>query len=71
MANGKEIGRVGQRRYGGNFYEEFLPRLRGKQGIQTYYEMSENDDVVGAILFAIGMLSLVDLQQKIKKRQSL
>ena len=56
MANGKEIGRVGQRRYGGNFYEEFLPRLRGKQGIQTYYEMSENDDVVGAILFAIEML---------------
>lgn len=56
MTKSKEIGRIGQRRYGGNFYEEFLPKLRGKQGIQTYYEMSENDDVVGAILFAIEML---------------
>lgn len=56
MANGKEVGRVGQRRYGGSFYEEFLPELRGSRGIQVYYEMSENDDVVGAILFAIEML---------------
>ena len=56
MARSKEIGRIGQRRYGGNFYEEFLPVLRGKRGIQVYYEMSENDDVVGAILFAIEML---------------
>ena len=55
MAN-KEIGRVGQRRYGGTIYEEFLPQLRGKRGIQVFYEMSENDDIVGAILFAIEML---------------
>lgn len=52
----KEIGRIGQRRYRGNFYEEFLPELRGIRGIQVYYEMAENDDVVGAILFAIEML---------------
>lgn len=52
----KEIGRIGQRRYRGNFYEEFLPELRGIRGVQTYYEMAENDDVVGAILFAIEML---------------
>lgn len=52
----KEIGRVGQRRYGGVIYEEFLPELRGKRGIEVYREMSENDDVVGAILFAIEML---------------
>lgn len=52
----KEIGRVGQRRYGGNFYEEFLHNLRGKRGIEVYREMSENDDIVGAILFAIEML---------------
>lgn len=51
-----EIGRVGQRRYGGVIYEEFLSQLVGKKGIQTYYEMSENDDIVGAILFAIEML---------------
>lgn len=56
MANGKETGRIGQRRYGGNIYEEFLHELRGKRGIEAYREMSENDDVVGAILFAIEML---------------
>ncbi len=56
MGYSKEIGRIGQRRYGGIIYEEFLPVLRGKRGIQVYYEMSENDDVVGAILFAIEML---------------
>ncbi|RKJ64856.1 phage portal protein family protein [Roseburia sp. 1XD42-69] len=54
--NNKEIGRIGQRRYGGNIYEEFLHELRGKRGIAVYHEMSENDDVVGAILFAIEML---------------
>lgn len=56
MANSKEYGRIGQRRYGGVIYEEFLPVLRGKQGIAVYSEMSDNDDVVGAILFAIEML---------------
>lgn len=52
----KEIGRIGQRRYGGTFFEEFLPELRGKQGIGVYHEMSENDDIVGAILYAVEML---------------
>lgn len=52
----KEIGRIGQRRYGGTIYEEFLHELRGRRGIEVYREMSENDDVVGAILFAIEML---------------
>ena len=56
MADNKEIGRVGQRRYAGTIYEEFLPELRGKRGIAVFHEMSENDDVVGAILFAIEML---------------
>lgn len=56
MAKSKEIGRTGQRRYGGTIYEEFLHELRGKKGIQVYLEMSENDDIVGAILFAIEML---------------
>ena len=49
MAN-KEIGRIGQRRYGGTIYEEFLHELRGTRGIEVYREMSENDDVVGAIM---------------------
>ena len=56
MAGNQEIGRVGQRRYGGTIYEEFLHELRGKRGIAVYHEMSDNDDVVGAILFAIEML---------------
>lgn len=52
----KELGRIGQRQFGGVIYEEFLPELRGKRGIAVYNEMSENDDIVGAILFAIEML---------------
>ena len=56
MAYMKEIGRIGQKRYGGTFHEEFLQKLRGKKGIETYREMAENDDTVGAILFAVEML---------------
>lgn len=57
MANNKdEIGRIGQRRYGGVLYEEFLRELRGHRGVEVYREMSENDDVIGAILYAIEML---------------
>ena len=52
----KEYGRVGANFYGGRFSEEFLPELRGLQGVRTYTEMSENDSVCGAILFAIKML---------------
>lgn len=52
----KEFGRAGQKRTGGIFYEEFLPELQGKKGIETYREMADNDDVVGAILFAVDML---------------
>ena len=52
----KEIGRTGAKHYGGIFYEEFLPELRGIRGVRVYEEMSENDDVCGAILFAIKML---------------
>lgn len=57
MANNRgEIGRIGQRRYGGVFFEEFVPELAGSRGIEVYREMSENDDVIGAVLFAIEML---------------
>ena len=60
MAN-KELGRIGQYRYGTNgsgsiFFEEFLPELRGTKGVQAYTEMAENDATVGAILYAIEML---------------
>lgn len=56
MADLKELGRLGQKRYGGFFYEEFLKELQGRKGIEVYREMSNNDDVVGAILFAIELL---------------
>lgn len=51
MAN--EVGRIGQRRYSGVFFEEFLPELRGSKGAEVYTEMADNDSTVGAILFAI------------------
>ena len=57
----KEIGRIGQLRYGSNgwgsiFFEEFLPELRGNRGAQAYTEMADNDATIGGILFAIEML---------------
>lgn len=57
----KEIGRIGQRRYGVNgqgsiFHEEFLHELRGSKGVEAFTEMADNDATVGAILFAIEML---------------
>jgi len=52
----KEYGAIGQRRYAGIFAEEFLKELQGKRGIEVFREMSENDDVCGAILYTIEML---------------
>jgi hypothetical protein len=52
----KEVGRIGQKRYGGFFYEEFLKDLQGRKGVEVYREMAENDDIVGSILYAIEML---------------
>ena len=51
-----QYGRIGQYKYGGIFFEEFERNLQGRRGIEVYREMSENDDVIGAILFAIEML---------------
>ncbi len=56
MAIFNEIGRIGQKRYGGKFYEEFLEELSGTRGIHVYKEMSENDDIIGAVMFAIKYL---------------
>lgn len=57
----KEIGRIGQRRWGLSgsnsiFSEEFLTELQGIRGVQAYTEMADNDATIGAILFAIEML---------------
>lgn len=57
MKTFKEYGRTGLFRFNtGWIYEEFLPELLGRRGIEVYKEMSENDDILGAVLFATEML---------------
>lgn len=51
-----ELGVTGLEQSGGRIFEEFLPQLQGKRGIQVYKEMRDNDPTVGAMLFAIEML---------------
>lgn len=48
-----EIGKTGLRRFAGRVYEEFLVNLRGIQGIRMYREMADNDEIVGASLYAL------------------
>jgi hypothetical protein len=45
----QELGAVGQFRYAGVFFEEFLEELKGRKGVRTYKEMTNNDDVVFAV----------------------
>jgi len=52
-ADMRELGTTGLKRTSGFVYDEFLVRLQGIQGIKTYREMSDNDPIVGAILYAI------------------
>lgn len=51
-----EIGSTGLERHAGIVHEEFLPQLTGDRALHIYQEMSNNDPVIGAILFAIDML---------------
>jgi hypothetical protein len=50
------IGTTGLRAFGGYVQEEFDKDLRGTNGSRIYREMSDNDPIVGALLFAITML---------------
>ncbi len=50
-----ELGVPTGRRWS-TFHDDFLPQLRGTQAIKHYREMTDNDDTVGEILFAIEML---------------
>ena len=52
----RELGVTGLKRTGGYLDEEFLPQLRGRKAVQVYKEMSENEPLVGALLFAIDRL---------------
>jgi hypothetical protein len=54
----QEIGSTGLRRAGGTVTEEFLINLRGRRGAKTYREMSDNDPVIGSILYAIEKIIL-------------
>lgn len=52
-ANFSEIGSSGLKRFSGLVYEEFLPVLSGSRGVRVYREMSDNDAIIGACLYAI------------------
>ena len=52
---GVELGVASGQRWA-SFTDDFLPQLRGTRAIKTWREMSDNDDTVGEILFAIEML---------------
>jgi hypothetical protein len=52
MPDFAEIGKTGIRRFSGRVYEEFLTQLQGLQGVRIYREMSDNDDIIGASLYA-------------------
>jgi hypothetical protein len=49
----QELGTTGLKRTSGFVVDEFLVKLRGIQGVKTYREMSDNDPVIGAFLYAI------------------
>jgi len=48
-----EIGATGLNHHAGYLNEEFLRELKGLRKTKVYREMSDNDAVIGAILFAI------------------
>src|SRR5215831_2522234 len=51
-----ELGVTGVKRVSGYVDEEFLPALRGRNAVKVYREMSSNDSMVGALMFAIDKL---------------
>ena len=51
-----ELGSTGLKRWGGYVDEEFLPQLKGRKAVGVFREMSDNDPVVGAVVFAVDML---------------
>lgn len=52
----RQLGTTGLRRYGPYIYEEFLPELRWPRAGKVYQEMSDNDAVIGSILYLAEML---------------
>lgn len=56
LTDARELGMTGLRRQGGYIYEEFLRELQGQRGAKTFRTMADNDDICGAILYALEML---------------
>lgn len=52
----EEQGKKGLHQWCGVVDEEFLRELKGSAGVRAYREMADNDDMVGASLFAMEML---------------
>lgn len=50
------LGDSGLKRYSGYVDDEYLKALVGKKGANTYKEMSDNDPVVGTIIFTISQI---------------
>ena len=44
------LGTTGLKETGGFVYEEFNPKLRGRNGVRIYEEMASNNAIVGTIL---------------------
>lgn len=55
-ATTKAKGTTGLNRFGGMVSEEWLPNLQGTKAVKIYREMSDNDAVIGAFLYAVEML---------------
>ena len=51
-----EIGATGLQQFSGLVNEEFLHQLQGKNAVRVFREMSENDAIVRAIMYAFEML---------------
>lgn len=52
----QELGVTGLKRSAGYIDEEFLTQLKGRRGVNVYREMSDNDPIVGAMVFAVTQL---------------
>jgi hypothetical protein len=51
-----ELGTTGLKRAGGYIDEQFLPQLRGRKAVQIFKEMSENDPLIGSLIFTVDRL---------------
>lgn len=53
----QQIAAQGLKQWGGFISDEFLRDLQGQRGMAKYREMSDNDDIIGACLFAIEQMA--------------